>query len=104
AQIVEKLRHTPMRIGAPQKRRAHLAAEKDVVRDAEFRNERKLLIDDADTAAPDGERIGLRKPRAAEQHFAGVRLDRARENLEERRLAGAVLADQRVDFTGRELE
>ena len=73
--------------------------------DREVGEERRLLVDDRD---PGVARVGgpaERRPRAPsiEQPAAVGRVDAA-EDLDERRLAGAVLADERVGLAGVEID
>jgi hypothetical protein len=74
-----------------------LTPHEDVLGDREVREERGLLVDHRDAS-------GLRLRRrtevdglAAETHLAGVPAVDTRDDLDQRRLAGPVLADQRVD-------
>ncbi len=79
-------------------------AEKDILGDRQLGDDLGLLVDHADAG-----RVRLR--RAAEAHgrpvdedAAAVRLEDAFEQPHQRRLAGAVLADQRQDLAGPDLE
>src|SRR5581483_8239396 len=79
---------------------ARFGAEEDVVENGHRRRERELLVDQRDPM-PD------RVARRAEAHRTPVDDDLARvgrhsagDDLPERRLAGAVLADERVDLAG----
>ena len=77
--------------------RGRLAAHEDVLGDRQVGEERRLLVDDGDAG---GLRLGGRGEvdgLAVEQELAGVALVEARDDLDERRLAGAVLADEGVD-------
>ena len=83
---------------------ARLAADVDVLGDREVRAEVHFLVDGADAPA-------LRLVRAREEHAPPVELDRAAvdlvrpgQHLEQGRLAGAVLPEQRVHFAGEEAE
>ena len=51
-----------------------------------------------------GARIGEAHGRAIDPHVAGVGLDHAGENVHQRRLAGAVLAEQRMDLALAQVE
>src|SRR4029077_9065948 len=51
-----------------------------------------------------GERRRRRIGRAVDLHRPGVRRQRARDHVEECALAGAVLADQRVDLARRQVQ
>ena len=71
-----------------------------VRRDVEVRDERRLLVDRDDAAAP-GLGGGAGDVRlAADEDRAGVGADAAGEDLDQRALAGAVGAHQRVDLAG----
>ena len=81
-----------------------LRADEDVLGDAQVGEERRLLEDDRD---PGGLRLlGVVEDRllAVEQEAAGVGPVHAREDLDERRLAGAVLADEAVHLAGEQLD
>src|SRR5207249_1871399 len=74
-----------------------LGAERDVVRDRQVRQQAELLVDDADPEL-------VRTPRRRDVDLLALDLDPAgrglviaREDLEQRRLPGAVLADEAVD-------
>jgi hypothetical protein len=79
-------------------------AEKDVFRDGELVEEHRLLMNRRDPGA--GRRKGGRKGglRVAEPDGARIRLIDAGQYLDERRLAGAVLADERRHRAGIESE
>ena len=81
-----------------------LPSEEDVGLDAQVRREVELLVDHAHARATGDERTAARKRIAGECDRAGVRTVHAREHLHERALAGAVFADERVDFTRADLE
>ena len=81
-----------------------LLAEFDVLRRGHGRHQAGFLIDHADTG---GERIA--RPLeidelAVDVILAGGQLDGAGDRLAERRLAGAILADQPVNLAGIEIE
>ena len=79
-------------------------AHDDVLRDAEVGEQRRLLVDDRDARVArrvGGVEVDLG---AVDEHRAGVAPDDAAEHLHERRLAGAVLADQRAHLAGPEAE
>ena len=56
------------------------------------------------TPAACAARGSAKRTGAVDQHLAGVRLDHAREHVHQRRLAGAVLAEQRMDLAAVEIE
>ena len=81
-----------------------LVAEFDVLRRRHRRHQAGFLIDHADAGC---ERIARRVEidrLAVDEIIARGQLDGAGDRLAERRFAGAVLADQRVDLAGMEIE
>ena len=85
-------------------RQQFFVAELDVLRRRHGRHQARLLVDHADAG---GERVArlLEIDRlAVDIDFARGQPDRARDRLAQRRLAGAVLADQRMDLAGKEIE
>ena len=82
-----------------------LAADEDVLGDRHVRRERELLVD-----RDDAELLGrMRRSRSATVSPANSIVPASgccapAQDLEQRRLAGAVLAEQRVDLAGRNLE
>ena len=83
---------------------APAVAHEDVLGDAEVGEDHRLLVDRDDTVAL---RLGRRAQRdelTVEAHFTGVGLMDAGHRLDQGRLAGAVLADERVDLPGEELD
>ena len=92
------LAHRPA-IDRPQ-RSAWRGAEIDILGDAQLRKQHKFLVDDVDAGF-----LGLpwRGPAplcAVVMDGSGIRRMGAGDHLDQRRLPGAVLADQRVDFAG----
>ena len=87
---------------APARR---FASEQDVAGDVEVVEQVQLLVDERDAAAP-SRRVDVahRRRRAVDQHVAGVGLLDAADDLHQRGLAGAVLAEQRDDFARVHLE
>ncbi len=80
------------------------APEQDVAGDVEIVEEVELLVDERD---PEGRRRGHaadRHRRAVDQQLARVGLFDPADDLHQRRLAGAVLAEQRHDLAGVHLE
>src|SRR6185437_2412425 len=71
---------------------------------AHVRRERELLVDGDDAEPLRVLRRGEGRRLAVQRNRAGVRLLRARQDLQQRRFAGAVLAKQRVDFAGGDFE
>ena len=72
----------------------------DILGDRHRRAEGELLIDDDDARGATVERRSKMRRLAVDEDLAFVRLKIAREDMHERGLAGAVLADDRVDFAG----
>ena len=81
-------------------RPARVVAHDDVLRDAEIGEQRRLLVDDRDARVAGVVRGVEVDALAAGEHLAGVAPDHAAEHLHERRLAGAVLADQAAHLAG----
>ena len=81
-----------------------LAAEKDVVGRRQFGNEIEFLMDDRDARPLGVLNAGELRRRAVEPNDAVVLDVHAGEDLHQGRLAGAVLADQRVHLAGPEIE
>src|SRR5207237_1400695 len=81
-------------------RAARLQAQGDVLGDGQVGEQRRLLVDggDAEVAGADGVVVG--DGLAVDFQGAGVGGDGAGDDLDERGLAGAVLADQGVDLAG----
>ena len=94
------LGHSPLRAPVDQPEAARRIADRDVVGDRQVRDQRQLLEDAGDAGGIGGRRRGERDRRAIEQHPAFVGRDDARHDLDQRRLAGAVLAEHRVDAAG----
>ena len=82
-----------------------LAAHEDVLGDRQVREERRLLVDDRDAGVLRSRRR-LRKSTLwpADLEVAGVAAVHAGDDLDQRRLAGAVLADECVDFAGLDVD
>ncbi len=81
-----------------------LAAGQDVLGHGQVAGQAQLLVDHGD---PGPQGVGGRARRegpAVERHRAGVGLEDAGRDAHERALAGAVLADDRVDLPGPEIE
>ncbi len=105
-QAVERLAGRASR-GAPvhEAHTAHHAMpDEDVLRDRQLRGEGRLLRDRRDALAEGLCRIAEGRLEAVEADRAGVGRTLAGEDLQHRRLAGAVLADQGVNLAGQHLE
>ena len=106
-QLVEELasllRH-PRTVELPQRPTHELAPEEHVHIDRLAVREREILVDDLDpvplrlAGAREADRL------AVQDDLAGGRLVHAGDQLHERRLAGAVVADERDDLTGIDIE
>ena len=81
-----------------------LAAEEEVLRGVQVVGERQRLVDRLDVVAPGvagRADLGLL---AVDQDLAGVGMVGAGEHLDQRRLAGAVVAEQADDLAGEEVD
>ena len=73
-------------------------AQEHVLGDGQIGEEARLLVHDCDPELA-GLRGTVERDRLpVQQDLAGVRLVHTREDLDQRALAGAVLADERVDL------
>ena len=79
-------------------------AERDVLGDGEIVEQREMLEHHADAERARVGRAGQLDLLAHPAQFARARLDQAVHDLDQRRLAGAVFAEQRVDFAGIKIE
>ena len=78
--------------------------EPDVLHHASGRDRMELLLDHRDACVEGGARGAERDLLPVEDDPPGVRLDQAEEAVHQRRLAGAVLADERVDRSATQAE
>src|SRR5271165_24029 len=106
--LAGELRH-PGAVGRPEPLthdtgHARLSAEEHVVGDRQRRRQRQRLVDGLDARLARGDRRGEMDDLAAEADLAGVRDHRPADRLDERRLAGAVVADHGDDLAGIEIE
>src|SRR5262249_29573028 len=83
---------------------AAIDGKRDVLRDTEVREERGLLIDRRDAEPARDVRIHSGARPLEDLDRPGVRRDGAGDDLDRRRLAGAVLADEGVHLAGPEIE
>ena len=104
AKVAEHRLSLPTHLGSAKPEAARLAPEKYVVRDGKIRNERELLVDNADATVARRKRSAGRQGSAFELDFAGIGNDGAAQDLDERGFAGAILADERADLTSADLE
>ena len=81
-----------------------LFAEDDVLGDGQDRDQHEVLVDHADPAGDGVRRAGQGDLFAVEQDRPLIGLGQPVEDVHERGLAGAVLAEQRVDLAGPDLE
>ena len=79
------------------------AAQRDVLGDAELRHQVQLLVDGGDAVALGGLDVGELDGLAVDEDAAGVRLVDAGHHLDQRGLAGAVLAEEHLDLAGADL-
>ena len=93
-----------LRAAVDQTEAARRVADRDIVGDGEVGDERQLLKDAGDAGGVGRGRRRERDQRAIEQHPALVGRHHARHDLDQRRLAGAVLAQHRVDAAGPDRE
>ena len=75
-----------------------LAAEHDVLADGEDRDQHEVLVHHADPQGDGVTRTCDMRTLAVDVDLSRVRRNQAVEDVHQRRLAGAVLADQRVDL------
>ena len=89
----------------PSRVRAYPRLQRQVVHGAELDDEPEVLVDEAQPVVAVG-RLPESSNGSPSSHAtrAGVGRVVAGERLDQRRLAGAVLADERVDLAGRDLE
>ncbi len=93
--------HPPPAFRAPQQAAPRrLQPEQDVGLDAEVGREGQFLVDHGDAEPPRLQRPGRRIRHAAQSHPAAIGPLGAAEDFHERRFAGAVFADQRMDLAG----
>ena len=83
---------------------ADLAAGEDVARHAEVGKAQHLLVDHADAVLDRLARARVVEAPAVPADLAGVGRDQAGQDLQQRGLAGAVLADQRVRLARGDVE
>ena len=99
AEPPQRIRRDGARAGAVDHTEpSRLDAEHDVLRDAQVRRDRQLLVDHRDAGAAGVERLARTVGRAVERHRAGVGPERAGQDAHQRALAGAVLSDERAHF------
>ena len=84
----------------PADERAFAAVQKDVLGDAQRRDHHRALVDARDALLPRGTVTEARRGLAVQLDRPAVGLEEPGEDADERRLAGAVAADQRVAFPG----
>jgi hypothetical protein len=97
-----QLHLVPVDAAQPPRQRA----EEQVLGDRHLREQRQLLVDDGDAGALRVARRAQRRRRAIDDDralVAAVRMH-AREQFDQRRLAGAVFTAERVDFAGAQRE
>src|ERR1700727_996037 len=85
-------------------RARELPPEEQVGGDVEARHEVELLEDGGDARRLRRARIGEAHGHAVDSHLAGVGFYDPGENVHQRRLAGAVLPEQRMNFSRAQIE
>ena len=96
-----ELLHPPPRHESEPRR---LVVDEEVGEHRALGQDAELLVHDADAVGTGGPRRGELDDLAVQRDRAAVRSDRARQHLHQGRLAGPVLADDRVDAAGGDLE
>ena len=81
-----------------------LAADENVLRDAQVREERGLLVDDRDSGVLALGNVAELDALARHLEVAGIGVVQAGEDFHQRGLAGAVLPDQCVDFASLDVD
>ena len=71
-----------------------LSTEEQVLGDVHHGHHRQLLVDGLDAMGPGRDRAAQVDPPTVDEDFADIRLEHAREDLDQRRLPGTVVADQ----------
>ena len=105
-ETLERLRRALLhhRLLKPEEEVPDLAAEVHVLDDVEVVAQREILVHDLDPELGRVLRAVDRDRLAVEEDLAGVVAVDAGDALDERRLAGAVVADERHDLAGPHLE
>jgi hypothetical protein len=80
------------------------AAEQNIFFDGKMRSKVELLVNHRNAATNRVQRIARSIRSAVEKHFAAIGDEGAAERFHERAFAGAVFADERVDFAGSHFE
>ena len=95
------MRSASRNICAPVDHRAAvLVTDEDVLGDVEIGKQQRLLIDRGDAKSLRLGGAANRDRPAGQKHLAAIRLMDAGHDLDQRRLAGAVLAEQGVNLAG----
>ena len=81
-----------------------LQAERDVGFDAQVGRQRQFLVDHGDAATARVLRAGRVVGSAVERHRARIGSNRPAQHFHQRRFAGAVLADESMDFAGTQFQ
>src|SRR6185312_12928829 len=102
AELIEGAARRLAQMAAAMEQRDLAVAEPDIVLDRERRRERELLRDERDAKRLRLERMADVVPGAVDAHAAGIGAIDAGQKLDERALAGAVLAADRVNLAGAE--
>ena len=91
-------------IGSPQAVEELLVTQIEVLRDRQRGNETRLLVDHCDPVAPRAGRTGNLYSLAVKKDFACRRRDSAGQDFDQRRFAGAVLAQNGVHLAAPQIE
>src|SRR5205807_348922 len=81
-----------------------LAPEEQVLGDVERGRQRQVLVNGLDAAAPSLERVAEMHRCPIEEDLSLIGSDRTRQRLDQRRLPGSVVADQRQNLAWIEVE
>ena len=104
------LAHQPLGLGPlpraieKAQRMGQLATEEDVAHDRLLHAERAVLEHRLDAGVARARRVPARLALTAHQNFPAGRLDRAGEHLDQRRFAGAVIAEKAYDLAAIDVE
>ncbi len=105
ADALEQLDHAlPLGAAVDDAVSPDLAADEQVLRDGELTEEVRLLVDGRDPGVQGGRRAARGELAPVDDDRALVGGLRAGDDLDQRRLAGAVLTDDRVHLAGLQLE
>src|ERR1041384_8188750 len=81
-----------------------ISAEADILGNGEMRSKAQLLLNDGDAIAMRLARLQGRNRLAVDEDLPAVGRQRPRQQVDQRALAGAILAEQSVNPAGRKLD